>query len=83
MLLAEVVKKVLPANAELRLQTAGSIVDACMDDFAVARGGFCANGGVSLDEERRCVWPLGELARDSEANYTTTDNLIPEVSTYL
>jgi hypothetical protein len=74
MRLTELVEQVLPADAEFRLEAGFAVVDARVDDLAVARGGFCADGGVALDEDGgRGV--AGEVAGDGEADDTAADDL--------
>lgn len=48
---AELVQQVLAADAQAGLEGRGAVVDARVDDLAVARGGFGADGGVALEEE--------------------------------
>lgn len=76
MRLAELVQEVLPADAELRLETRFAVVDARVDDLAVARRGLGADSGVTLDEDGRGVAAEGELAGDGEADDTTANNLV-------
>lgn len=78
MRLTQLVEQVPPADAELRLEAGFAVVDARVDDLAVARGGFCADGGVALDEDgggggRRVA---GEVAGDGEADDAAADDLL-------
>jgi hypothetical protein len=49
--LAQGVEEVLAADAEGGLEGVGAVVDARVDDLAVAGGGFGADLGVALEEE--------------------------------
>lgn len=73
--LAELVEEVLPADAELRLEAGLSVVDARVDDLAVARRGLGADGGVALDEDGGGVAAEGKLAGDGEADDAAADDL--------
>ena len=50
-LLAEGVEELLAADAQLRLEGARAVVDARVDNLAVARGGLGAGEGVALQKE--------------------------------
>lgn len=75
MRLAQLVEQVPPADAELRLEAGFAVVDARVDDLAVARGGFCADGGVALDEDGGGGVVTGEVAGDGEADDAAADDL--------
>ena len=48
---AVAVQQILAADAQPCLETVRWVVDACVDDFGVARGGFFANLSMALDYE--------------------------------
>lgn len=52
---AEVVQQLPAPHAELRLERRGRVVDARVDDLAVARRRFRAERRVTLDQQRRRV----------------------------
>lgn len=79
-LFAQLVQQILAADAQLRLEAAGPVVDSRVDDLAVARARFGADGAVALDEERGCVVALGELARNGEADDAAAYDLTMIVS---
>jgi hypothetical protein len=74
-LVAELVQQVLSAEAELRLEGVLAVVDAGVDDLAVARAGLRADGGVTLYEYGGGAGLEGELAGNGEADDTTADYL--------
>lgn len=75
MRLAQLIEQVPPADAEPRLEAGFAVVDARVDDLAVARGGFCADGGVALDEDGGGGVVTGEVAGDGEADDAAADDL--------
>lgn len=72
---AELVQQVLAAEAELRLEGVFAVVDAGVDDLAVARAGLCADGGVTLYEHGGGAWLERELAGNGEADDAAADDL--------
>lgn len=75
MRLAQLVQQVPPADAEPRLEAGAAVVDARVDDLAVARRGFRADGGVALDEDGGRGGVAGEVAGDGEADDAAADDL--------
>jgi hypothetical protein len=47
----EGVEQLFAADAEARFEALRAVVDACVDDFGVARAGFCADCVVPLYED--------------------------------
>lgn len=78
--LAQLVQQILAADAQLRLEAAGPVVDARVDYLAVARASLGADGVVALDEERGCVVALGEFAGNGEADDAAAYDLTMVVS---
>lgn len=74
-LLAELVQQVLAADAQLRLEAGRAVVDARVDDLAVARARLGAHGVVALNQDGRVVAALRELPGYGEADDAATDNL--------
>ncbi|KAF7560029.1 hypothetical protein G7046_g4099 [Stylonectria norvegica] len=72
---APLTQRVLAADAQLGLEAAGRVVDARVDDLAVARAGLGADGAVPLDEDGGCVVAEGELAGYGEADDAAADDL--------
>ena len=62
-------------DAQLRLQAAGAIVDARVDDLAVARARLRPDCCVALNEDRGGIGAEGELAGYGEADDATTYDL--------
>lgn len=77
---AELVEQVLAADAEPRLEAGFSVVDARVDDLAVARRGFGADGEVALDEDGGRVAAAGEVAGDGEADDAAANDLDIKIS---
>lgn len=74
---AEIVEEVFAADAESGLQRGGWVVEACVDDFGVAAGCFCAEGRVAFEQDGGGVWAgEGEVAGDGEADDAAADYLV-------
>ena len=70
---AVLVKRLLAADAHPRHQAAGRIVDAGVDDFAVARGGNRADPLRRLQNDDLAAG-LGQPTGDGETDHAGTDN---------
>ena len=70
---AVVVEPPLALDAEPRLQAAGRVVDAGMDDLAVARAGLAADQLVALQEDHLAPG-LGQGAGDRKADHAGADH---------
>jgi hypothetical protein len=72
-LLAECVQHCFAVDAEPRLVEPWRIIDASMDDFAVARTDACANPTLAFDDDHLPPGP-SERSRDGETDDACADD---------
>jgi hypothetical protein len=67
------IKLLTACNAQARLERAGGVVKARMDDFAVAGTGTCADGILQLPAPSLRAL-ASKFSRDSQTHYTRPDH---------
>ena len=69
------VEKLLTADTEAGLKAVACVVNAGMNDFAVATAGMLAKAGIPLQNDDAPVaksWVVGNLIGNSESNHAGT-----------